>query len=216
MKKGKAAVQKEGDSDWTTKGVAIITGAENQQIETVRAFARDIINATGELAGKYLALCLYIRAEKVSPKIVAAELLGAGFKKSRVSEINRVANTSAELFSTYEAKQIGFDKTLALARAEGPSKKAVLTPAANQLVGAKLFTTEELAQAEVVPEQGAKAKVKPPGQRMKAHAKAICLLAEREVTFRFTNLPFMVKVEKLSIATFRDKVGKTLADGRKV
>jgi len=125
----------------TQKAVATVAGkpAEVLTKEQVAQEARlielgkEIVVAAGDLAGKYLSLVLFIRANKVGPKIVAARLGELGFNRQRVSEINRVANTADDLFQQYQAKLIGFKGVLELAR-NVDKKGSQLTPAGSLLI----------------------------------------------------------------------------------
>lgn len=145
----------------------------------------DIIRKTGELGGLYLQLCTYIRKNKVAPKLVSITLTKQGFKRSRISEINRVAQASEKLFKDYEAKLIGFDKCLEFSRIE--NGKPVPTDAAKLLVENGALTQDE--GDAVIDEENAPAPAKKTtsaAMRMKAHVKAACELAvRREYEFRF-------------------------------
>lgn len=142
-----------------------------------------IIKKAGELAGLYLKLCLYIRQEKVAPKLVSYVLARQGFKRSRISEINRVANAPDKVFKEYEAKLIGFDKALEFSRIE--DGKPVATKAAGLLVAGGAVTQKE-ADAVIKDEQtpadakGESKKQQTTGQKMKAHAMALGKLAFRQ------------------------------------
>jgi len=127
--------------------VEVQTNAAQAHIQMGHKLCREIVTQTGQLAGKYLELCLYIRSNKVAPKLVSIELGRLGFKRSRVSEINKVANASDKLFSDYQAKMIGFDKCLDLARVEVVGEKAKLTEAGKLLVDAQSLTAADVESA---------------------------------------------------------------------
>jgi len=127
--------------------VSVQSAIEVKHAEQVRVIGQHIISKTGEVAGLYLTLCRYIRANRLAPKLVSHELTALGFKKSRVSEINRVAQASDKLFNDYEAKMLGFDRTLALARVEIQGQPPVLTPAGKQLSEAGAVSEREENQA---------------------------------------------------------------------
>jgi len=147
--KGKADCKACGGSGKNSKGelcicVPPLMGVEYQsklQVAheaMVDKLGREIIVATGEVAGKYLTLCLYIRQHKLGPKEVSVPLTKLGFKRSRISEINRVANAANDVWNDFEAMQIGFKKVLELER--GTVVEVVaheLGMEKNELVGAK-------------------------------------------------------------------------------
>jgi len=94
------------------------------QAAEIRKLGGEIIEgivATGKL---YLNLCLYIRKNMVSPKLVTKELLELGFRKDVASRVNKVAQSSEDSFSQFAAGTIGFNKTLELARGEVPGSMA--------------------------------------------------------------------------------------------
>src|ERR1700753_1549572 len=67
------------------KSVATHTNALNR-------IADKIIVATAQVATTYMEFCVYIRNNNVPPKLVSFILSERGFAKSRISEVNRVAN----------------------------------------------------------------------------------------------------------------------------
>ena len=169
-------------------------------IQAIETIGLDIIRKTGEVAGAYLSLCLYIRQHQMAPKMVAMTLTKLGFKRSRVSEINKVAQSSDKLFKEYEARRIGFDKALDMSRVEAGGKAPVQTPAAQALLSAGSLDSEDvegLIDSENQPgESGGKetsASIK-----MKNHAKAICKLATRGAVYSFKDYAFRVRVEKIA------------------
>jgi len=173
------------------------TADEVKQAAMVQGLAIDIIRATGELAGKYLRLCLYIRQEKVSPKLVSYELKTLGFKKSRISEVNRVAHSSDKLFSDYQAKLIGFDRCLELSRIESPGAVATVTKAAQLLVGQGSLTEKEVDDSTASPAPTGEGT--PPAtdlEKIKRAARTICMLAKSPGHFRFEDSKFEVVIRK--------------------
>jgi len=132
-------------SDAASVALEVVTKKEQAQITEIQELGKGIIVAMGELGEKYLRLILFIRANQVSPKLVSRELTNLGFKRSRVSEINRIAQCGDKLFKQYEAKLIGFNKILDLARTE-KGKAPALTPAGALLLEeGKLEETDERA-----------------------------------------------------------------------
>jgi len=103
----------------STLATTVETRLEVAHQTMVDKLGREIITAHGVTATKYLQLCLYIRENKVGPKTVSLSLGKLGFKRTRISEINRVAQASDKLFYDYEAKLIGFEKCLEFVRRGG-------------------------------------------------------------------------------------------------
>lgn len=155
------------------------TKQEVQQIETITTIGKEIIVGMGRVAEKYRELVVYIRENKVAPKTVSGALLKLGFKRSRVSEVNRVANASDALFSQYEAKLIGLDKALEIARNEvvGDNHEVHSTQAAALLTEGGVLTTKEV-ETEVglvektADKKGAKRKASKSSVKSKAKALA--------------------------------------------
>lgn len=180
--------------------VDVQTKLEAAQQTMVEKLGREIITTHGELAGKYLQLCLYIRQQKVAPKLVAFTLQNLGFKRSRISEVNRVANASDKLFKEYEAKLIGFDKCLEMARFEKPGTLPSATPAAQLLVSEGSMTSDEAdaaIKAETTPADasGAGPKVSL-SQKLKSHASWLAHNATKSFVYRFSDAKFEVEVRK--------------------
>lgn len=140
-----------------TKAVsAVVETVEDQKkIAGLVERSQSIIRATGLVAEKYYDLITFIRRNQVSPKMVSEQMGKLGFKRSRISEVNRVAQAKDAVYSTYEAKAIGFDKALQLARAaEGDRAGAavVATPAARQLLSdGKISQDEFEASGDDIP-----------------------------------------------------------------
>lgn len=181
------------------------TGLEAAQADMITVLGRQIITAVGEVAGKFLQLCLYIREHKVAPKLVSVQLTGLGFKRSRISEINRVSQASDDTFKQYEAKMIGFDRCLELSRFEKGGKIPVATPAAGLLAERGVMTQDELDSAikdENTPASASgnaspKATI---GAQIKSRAQWICKHAVREATFRYSDCNWVVRIEKVKTA----------------
>jgi len=91
---------------------------EDRHSTALQEMGKDLIQDTVKLGEKYFGICKYIRANMVPPKLVSFELDVLGFHRVTISKINKVANASDELFSEFEAKTIGFNKVLELARGE--------------------------------------------------------------------------------------------------
>jgi len=92
---------------------------EIQNAEHAQIILRDgtaIIEASAKAAEKYYDLIMDIRKFKIEPSLVRVELGKLGFKKSRISELNRICAAPEKVFRDYEAKLVGFDRALELAR----------------------------------------------------------------------------------------------------
>lgn len=89
---------------------------EQKHSKAIRGCCQVIIDKVVETGRLYLDLCLYIRKNMVSPKLVSTEMSAMGFNRQVISRVNKVANASDELFSQFQARTIGFNKVLELSR----------------------------------------------------------------------------------------------------
>jgi len=182
---------------------SVLSGAETAQADAIRGLGVEIIQAVGAVAGKYLQLCLYIRRNAVAQKLVAFELQRLGFKRSRISEVNRVSQASDAVFAQYQAKLIGFDKCLNLSRVEKPGTLPVATVAAQELVRGHYLNSEEvdsIIQADQVSGgKGRPSSAKPAStkKQLEAAAKLLCSKSGRDKVYRFDGLGYEVVVRKL-------------------
>lgn len=146
------------------------TPEERAQAEKVFGLGQAIVSTVGELGQKYLDLCSYIRSHKVAPKLVSIELSRLGFKRSRVSEINRVAQAADDVWDQFQARHIGFKDTLELARAGAAGVET--TPAAKLLVDAGAAGQEDVdAEARAISGTETKGKGKTNTKNQIAKAK---------------------------------------------
>lgn len=76
--------------------------------------ADEVIHALAGAGEKYLKLCTYIRDNEVAPKLVSFQLAAKGFSRSTISKINTVANLPEAAWNKYAARELGFNKVLAL------------------------------------------------------------------------------------------------------
>jgi len=90
--------------------------ADVRHIKAIRGCCQVIIDQVVKTGTLYLDLCLYIRKNTVSPKLVRCEMEGMGFNKQVISRVNKVANAADDVFSQFQARTIGFNNVLALAR----------------------------------------------------------------------------------------------------
>ena len=169
-----------------TEGTAVVqSGVEAAQAVEVRRLGTEVIKATGAVAVKYHALVMFIRNNSVSPKLAAFELTSLGFKRSRVSEVNRIAHAKDEVFKEYAAKQIGFDRALELARSETKGGAMKATPAAQNLLGMGALEAPEVS--DIADEAGRAADrgvSRSPAEIMKSSALAIFSRASRPHVFK--------------------------------
>lgn len=189
-----------------TGDVEVQTKLEVLQENFVLDRGRAIIKATGELATKYFDLVVGIRQQKIAPKLVSFALGKLGFKRSRVSEINRVANASDKLFKDYEAKLLGFDKILELARAEKDGGPMLLTDAAKELVKSGALSQDDVdgaikAESDVLSAAASGVKAKKKGDGMKAQAEKLLEAAAKvgrpKYVYCFKAYPYRMTIERL-------------------
>jgi hypothetical protein len=178
----------------------VLTGKEAAQADAVAMLGKAIITATGVVAGKYLDLCLYIRKHSVAPKLVSFELQRLGFKRSRISEVNRVAQASENLFRQYEAKMIGFDKVLNMSRVEKPGTLPIASPAALLLEQNHAVNSDEvdaMVKKENTPGTAEGKKVRKASDALTSAAKVLCCKSTREKVYRFKDAAWECHVRKL-------------------
>jgi len=89
-------------------------GLENTQAKRLVKLGNEVIHSLAAAGEKYLKLCTYIRENEVTKKLVSAELGKLGFSRATISKINTVSNLPPEQWSAYAAREIGFNKVLAL------------------------------------------------------------------------------------------------------
>jgi len=87
---------------------------------------REANQLEAQLGDKYFAICRALRAEykviinadarKLDRKEVTLLLTSLGYRKQRITEINRVVEVSDEIWKSYEARKLSFRGTLQLAR----------------------------------------------------------------------------------------------------
>lgn len=94
---------------------------EFNQVEQLKVHAIAVAKATIATGLLWLELCKYIRANALAPKVVSRELGALGFHKTRISEVNRVANAADEVWNEYEARGLGFRHALELVRNGKPT-----------------------------------------------------------------------------------------------
>jgi len=131
-----------------------------------------VITGHRVLSGAYADLCLYIKTNGIAPKAVSEMLGSVGFKKSRISEINSVANADSKVFDKLTAKEIGFREALQLSRGNGVAESMDLDQAE---VDKKLIEAEESASNQ----HGVKKKAVKPKVKFAALAKSILALADK-------------------------------------
>jgi len=87
----------------------------------------DIMQGHAKLGQQYVDLVLVFRKNSVNPKQVSNILGALGFKRSRISEINRVVSAAPTVFKQLEAREIGFRDALETARGGAPLDVLQLT-----------------------------------------------------------------------------------------
>lgn len=138
---------------------------EQEALKKLRTLAQDLDKAMDKTVEKYITLCEHIRVSQFMPKTIAAELTPLGFPPSRISEIQRVALVSDEVWSQYKSRAIGFRVALQMAReerAEEATRKAAAEAARNPELplGEKPAEATEPAQESKPKSKSAKAAAK--------------------------------------------------------
>jgi len=95
-----------------------------QHTAGLNKLADEFIAGMVESGKTLLKMCLFIRENMVAPKLASFILTERGLSRSMVSKINKVANSSDEVFSKFEAQTLGFKKVLELSRGEVPGTLA--------------------------------------------------------------------------------------------
>lgn len=118
-------------ADGTTLTAEQVAGLDNPlQAMSVNVLGMDLRNGMQDSANAYRRIVAFISFEQCSKKAITSGLLAAGFNKSRVSEIIRLAQAPANVLQTFLKGEAGWWDSLKLARAkpddQGPIRK---TPA---------------------------------------------------------------------------------------
>lgn len=168
-----------------------------EQAAVIRKFGMEIVQGVIVVGHKYCELCYYIRANKVPPTLVAFELGRLGFKRQRISEINRVAQAPDEVFAAFQAHYIGFYKCLDLV--VGDSRDGWReSEAAKVMVAAGILSNEELARQIENHKRYLEFERKLRGKGVQAELKrAAHILAAKSLgpaEYRFPGARFMVSV----------------------
>jgi hypothetical protein len=169
-------------------GVQVQTKEQVKQDHAITVLAKEIIKVHGLVAEKYRDLILYVRQHKVDPKLVTIRLLALGFKRSRISEVLKVAEAPANVFQPFAAKQIGFGRALEFARRDG--RKIVVTEATTVL-----GISPKEAKTTLPPVSADTAKPKPYGARMREWAKQLAFHAKHEHSFDFKDSEYRILVQ---------------------
>lgn len=180
--------------------VEVQTKIQVAQEKWVLDKGKAILHKIGETAELYYDLVMGIRQQKIAPKLVSDSLSKLGFNRVRVSEINRVANASDKLFKDYEARLLGFNKVLDLARSEKKGEPKLLTDAASLLHKEGVLTEEDLEEA-VRPDESSAASVGAGGRKrnaLKEGAKKLIALAAKagreKYVYRFKDWPYQLEI----------------------
>ncbi|HYE31960.1 MAG TPA: hypothetical protein VEH27_11060 [Methylomirabilota bacterium] len=86
------------------------------EVARLVTIAKQALKAEAKLKSRYLAICEYIRRHQLLPRMVTEALSEAGYPKSRISEIKRVAFVSPEIWAMFKKDLIGFKPLLRRAR----------------------------------------------------------------------------------------------------
>jgi len=118
-------------ADGSTLASADIAAQDNPlQTMAVNVLGMELRNGLQDSANAYRKIVAFISFEQCSKKAITAGLLGAGFNKSRVSEIIRLAQAPANVLQTFLKGEAGWWDSLKLARAKPDSDKPITpTPA---------------------------------------------------------------------------------------
>jgi hypothetical protein len=166
---------------------------KTEQATQIRLIGKQIIDGAIIVGHKYLQLCLYIRANRISPKLMAFELARLGFKSQRIAEINRVAQAPETLFTAFEAHYIGFHKCLALVVGDGRQGWRE-TEAARILLSGGILSAEELAGAVEDAEADSKAREQRGRCTLRTAARILCCKSTGPMDYDFPGCKFRVSV----------------------
>jgi hypothetical protein len=166
---------------------------KTEQAAQIRLIGKQIIEGAIIVGHKYLQLCLYIRANKISPKLVAFELARLGFKSQRIAEINRVAQAPEKLLTAFEAHYIGFHRCLALAMGDGRQGWRE-TEAGRILVSSGILSADELAGAVEDAEANSKTREERARWTLRTAARILCAKSTGPKNYDFPDCKFRVSV----------------------
>lgn len=82
--------------------------------------ADEMIGLRTQMGAKYVELCKWVRTNSIPPKEVREVLALKGFNKVRISEINRIAQVTDDMWNEFEAGKLGRDMVLLLERGAEP------------------------------------------------------------------------------------------------
>jgi len=134
-----------------------------QHTAGLNKLADEFITGIVESGKTLLRMCLYIRENMVAPKLASYILTERGLSRSMVSKINKVANSSDEVFSKFQAQTLGFKKVLELSRGEVPG--ALAKSMGTSVIDVKA-QVEELEASEAEEEKSANEKSAPTAEEM--------------------------------------------------
>lgn len=96
--------------------VTVPKGESEENISLLAKCGIECIKAEVEKGEKYLTLCEHIRKAQIGPKAVSSVLRELGFRKQRITEINKVSQLNNEMWSALKARTIGFREALEISR----------------------------------------------------------------------------------------------------
>jgi len=198
----------------TAVAVEVQSKLDVKHIEQIERRGKAIVAGMGKVGTLYADLVAYIRANQVAKKVVSDTLSRLGFKRGAISKINRVAGLADNLFKSYEAKLIGFNEALELARADKPGNSK-LTDAGRLLVEGGSVSGDEadgIAKETGDASSGTGRTSKTMGQKLKA---AACFIAANDRRKTFTWKFKEGTVTWLAVAPEDEIVGSNRAAAKK-
>lgn len=163
-------------------------GLELTHSKRLHKLGKEVITTLAAAGEKYLKLCTYIRENEVTKKLVAFELGALGFSRATISKINTVSNLPPEQWNKYAARELGFNKVLALG--SGSVQEAIAEESGDSVIDVKaeverLDDADERAESEN-PElvERTESEVKADWERKLSNAAAMVLRAAAAMTLR--------------------------------
>lgn len=132
----------------------------------------EVLQGHVELGLKYLRLCEHIRKNQIGPAQVTEALKALGFHKVRISEVNKLATCSDELWSKYACRELSMKKVLQIERGSVSVEALDLDETEMKEAG---LAEGEGASAETVP-----AKAKTHSVKVALMVKSLQALAGKE------------------------------------
>lgn len=170
----------------------------------LQELGRKIIDTLVRSGTETMALCAYIRANSVSPKLVSAELCGLGFSRSWASKVNKVAQCADEVWDAFQARTFTFKDVLQLG--QGQAVESLAAEMGADVVDVKAQVEELEKEEEESPELIEETESEKKEKRKKQNERAFATLVKnfgQEKVFRKINLKvggFQFVVTKVKVA----------------